>query len=422
MNRKPILGVMVNFVDIVHWEILGELAVCVYRHCLWIDRAQIWHYFKKAHIYTQARFGLKNIMTMKTMHLDTAAEIRKGEELDLEKLNSYLREKHTEIGEVKSVRQFHGGFSNLTYQLETSDKAYVLRRPPIGANIKTAHDMEREFRLLGMIRKDYLKVPRPILYCGENEVIGNEFYIMEKITGVILKPHPKIAGKIPSTLSKKIAENTISELTNIHSINLKKTGLSKIGKPEGYVERQVSGWSKRYINAQTDEVAPIDFLLKWLPDNIPNIFRPGFIHNDFKLDNLILNPNKMEEIVAVLDWEMATVGDTLMDLGLAMCYWVEKTDYPVIKKINPYLALSENISREEALDLYFQKKGEEPVNMLFYYAFGCFKLAVVLQQIYARYAKGFNKNPIVAGFPHILAGIAENGMKAVKLGRISALS
>ena len=232
---------------------------------------------------------------------------------------------------------------------------------------------------------------------------------MEKVNGTILKPRQSKKGEVGEAVARKIAESLLDNLAEIHSLDLKISGLDQIGKPEGYIRRQVEGWIGRYRKSQTDDIAALEQLIEWLPGQMPDKEVVGFIHNDYKLDNIVLNPEKPEEIVAVLDWEMATVGDILMDVGLAMCYWVEPWDHPVIQMFNPYSAFEKNISREEAQKRYEKSYGNELGDLLFYYVFGCFKLAVILQQIYARYVKGQNKNPQVAQFIHMLTAFAENG-------------
>src|SRR5579863_4515860 len=217
---------------------------------------------------------------------DQSATVRTGEELDREKLNLYLRESAPEIGEVLEISQFPGGFSNLTYCLKTSGKEYVLRRPPFGANIKSAHDMGREFRVLSLLKGHYPYIPSPVLYCETEEVIGAPFYIMERLEGVILRASNAPKLKLPAEVLHKTSQALVDNLVVLHSLDIQATGLIQLGKPEGYVPRQVEGWIKRYYNSETDKIETLDALAGWLRNNIPPEQSPAFIHNDYKYDNV----------------------------------------------------------------------------------------------------------------------------------------
>jgi len=348
--------------------------------------------------------------------LDKAQKVHDGETLDIKKLNTYLEGHLSHFEKITAVKQFPGGYSNLTYLLKTTTKEYVLRRPPKGANIKSAHDMHREFEVLSLLQPVYDKIPYPVCYCDDVDVIGSPFYMMERIKGIILR------NKIPSGLSlsdshfKQLSTQTIDNLLALHQLDINKTGLAKLGNPEGYVSRQVSGWIKRYFNAETDTINGMNQAAEWLQNSIPQTQSNAFIHNDYKYDNLILDADTLN-IKAVLDWEMATVGDPLMDLGTTLAYWVQKEDSMALHAFN-LTWVDGNLTRKEVMTYYGSKSRLDLNNILFYYVFGCFKLGVIAQQIYARYKKGFTKDPRFAGLIYVVNACADNAQKAIKFNRI----
>ncbi len=324
---------------------------------------------------------------------DQSKQVRKGEELDIPKLEDFLRNNLEGYNGPLSVEQFPSGFSNLTYLLRSDDHQMVLRRPPFGANIKSGHDMSREFTVLSKLQSFYEKAPRPLLFCEDEAVMGASFYIMERVEGVILRAFmPK--EMIPDAAKMKgIADAVIHTFAELHEVDYKQAGLADFGKPEGYILRQVEGWTRRYFKAKTDEVPAVENAAQWLAENTPNPTPATLIHNDFKYDNLVLDAEDWTKVEAVLDWEMATIGDPLMDLGTLLSYWVNPNDPPFMKQLNlSPTFLPGNPSRQEIVEQYAQKRGMRIENMTFYYAFGLFKLAVIAQQIYARYKKGFTKD------------------------------
>lgn len=347
---------------------------------------------------------------MTELQIDTSKPIRLGEELDVNALNIYLREYAPEVEKVIEISQFPGGFSNLTYCLKTTNREYVLRRPPFGANIKGGHDMGREFRVLSFLQGHYNKTPTPITFCETDDVLGAPFYIMERIQGVILRTTnaPKL-NLAPETL-RKICEAIIDNQVILHSLDIEKTGLIQLGKPEGYVQRQVEGWIKRYYDAETDKIADLDATAEWMQSHQPTEQAPAFLHNDYKHDNIILNPHNLSEILGVLDWEMATVGDPLMDLGATLAYWTEANDLDVMKMFN-FTWLPGNLMRQEVIHRYAEKSGRDLSNIAFYYVFGLYKNATIAQQIYARWKQGFSKD---ARFGGLLPVIQAMGRKAVQ--------
>ena len=344
---------------------------------------------------------------------DAPRPVRAGEELDLTRLNEYLDEQAPNMGLVLDVRQFSGGFSNLTYWLKTTTREYVLRRPPAGANIKGGHDMGREFRVLSLLKGQYDKIPEPIVYCESTAVLGVPFYVMERIPGVILRASMAPTLNLVPVLMRQLAETLIDNLVAIHSLDIQASGLVQLGKPEGYIQRQVEGWSKRYQAAETDKIPAMDHVGDWLQQNYPAEQVPAFLHNDYKYDNVLLAPDATTGeptpvIKGVLDWEMATVGDPLMDLGATLAYWSEATDSPAYKNFN-LTWLPGSLTRQEVVNRYAERSGRDLSNILFYYVFGLYKNAVIAQQIYARWKQGHSQD---ARFGHLLPMIIELANKA----------
>jgi aminoglycoside phosphotransferase (APT) family kinase protein len=320
---------------------------------------------------------------------------RDEERLDLARLAPYLREALSAPGAEVEVLQFPGGHSNLTYLVRVGGRELVLRRPPFGSKVKTAHDMSREMRILERLAPVYPRAPRPVHFCADEAVLGARFYLMERIPGVILR---RGAAVDPDT-ARRLSGELVDALVELHALDWRAIGLGDLGHPEGYVERQVTGWSKRYLDAQTDDVPEMTEVAAWLAAHRPASPRATVIHNDFKYDNLVLDPADPTRVVGVLDWEMATVGDPLMDLGTVLCYWVEATDPPeVLAFAFGPTAAPGSLTRRELAERYGEKTGRDLGHLAFYHGFGLFKTAVVAQQIYYRYKQGLTHDPRFAAF------------------------
>jgi aminoglycoside phosphotransferase (APT) family kinase protein len=325
--------------------------------------------------------------------IDQPAVVRPGEELDAGRLETYLRTQFPDLDGPLRISQFPKGFSNLTYMLEIGERKLVLRRPPFGANIKTAHDMGREYNILSHLHKVYSKAPQALLYCADQAVIGAPFYVMERVQGIILRNTlPEAAMPHPETM-RNIADSVIDNLAALHAVDYEAAGLAALGRPAGYVQRQIGGWTKRYHNAKTDDIPEIERVAAWLTEHMPPESGAALIHNDYKYNNLILDANDWTRIVAVLDWEMSTLGDPLMDLGTSIGYWIEPDDPPAMQvlQFSPTVWPG-NPSREELVARYAQKSGRDVSNIVYYYVYGLFKLAVVVLQIYRRYKLGYTQD------------------------------
>ncbi|MFN6089616.1 MAG: phosphotransferase family protein [Cyclobacteriaceae bacterium] len=343
--------------------------------------------------------------------LDQPSSIRIGEELNQETLATYLNEHR--IAKEISIQQFPSGYSNLTYLIKTEEEEYILRRPPFGANIKSAHDMEREFNVLSLLQKaGFTKVPEPILFCADESVMGAKFYLMKRVNGVILRNRVPKGMTIDPVTFKQLSKSAIDQLVQLHQLDIKSTGLDQLGKPEGYVQRQVEGWIKRYRNAQTDEIAGMNEAVEWMQKNVPTSAKASFIHNDYKYDNLVLNPDNLTEIKAILDWEMATVGDPLMDVGTTLAYWAEANDSDALKPFN-LTWMPGNMTRNEMANYYAEKSQTNIDDIVFYYVFGSFKVGVICQQIYHRYKQGYTQDPRFASLIYVIKACGENARRAI---------
>ncbi len=341
------------------------------------------------------------------------------EALDTESLSAYLSTRLGHGSTEFDVRQFPGGSSNLTYLVTIGDEEYVLRRPPFGNTVKTAHDMQREFEVLSKLSAVYAPAPKPILFCDDDSVIGSEFYVMERRRGLIIRGKAPAAMERSGELQRAVCMAFLRNLSDLHRLDYAAAGLGELGKPEGYCRRQVEGWTKRYFAAKTDEHPELEAAIKWLNANIPTESGASLVHNDYKFDNVMLDPDDLTRITAVLDWEMVTIGDPLMDLGTTLGYWMSPDAGEEMMRMpfNPYVLMS-NVSRQQLVDMYAEASGRDVSNILYYYVFGTFKIAVICQQIFARYVKGFTKDERFAGFDTFVAAlgrIAENAVETKSL-------
>lgn len=344
--------------------------------------------------------------------LDHAGAVRAGEELDVARLEPVLLAALPGVQGPLLVEQFARGYSNLTYLLRLGERDLVLRRPPFGANIKGGHDMGREVRILRGLEDVYPKAPRPLFYSEDESILGAPFYVMERVRGVILRTHlPPGLTVTPATM-RGICTTLVDTLAELHAVDYAAVGLGDLGRPEGYVERQVRGWSQRYANARTNELLDMDRTATWLADHLPPARGAALIHNDFKLDNLVLDPANLQQVRAVLDWEMATIGDPLMDLGTTLGYWVEATDLPELQLIG-LSTFPGSLRRPEVVARYAAMTGSDVSNVVYYYVFGLFKIAVIAQQIYFRYCQGHTQDRRFAALDTVVAACARMAAAAI---------
>ena len=351
--------------------------------------------------------------------IDIPSSVRQGEELDAAKLSRYVQSQVADFGRIIEIKQFPGGYSNLTYFLKTDrNTEYVLRRPPFGAkHIKGGHDMGREFRVLSLLKAaGYAKIPAPVLFCEDESILDCPFYVMERVQGVVLRAQTAPKMNISEDTMRQMSEALVDNMVALHGLDIHATGLSNLGKPEGYIQRQVEGWQKRYGQSQTDEIPAMVQVYEWLAAKMPPDGEPTLIHNDYKYDNIILNASNLGEIVAVLDWEMCTVGDPLMDVGTSLSYWAETNDDAFLKSFN-FTWLPGNLTRQEFAQRYAEKSGRNVSNLLYFYVFGLFKNAVVIQQIYARWKNGFSKDERFAGLLRGVEALSQRAQAAIASGQ-----
>ena len=351
---------------------------------------------------------------------DEATAIRQGEELDILKLREYLDVHLGKAeGEVR-LHQFPSGNSNLTYLLKWGNTEYVLRRPPFGTKAKSAHDMSREFRILSRLQPHYSYCPKVILFADDPQVMGSDFYLMERLEGIIVrKDLPKEIG-FGAKEMHQLCQSLMTVHLQLHQIDYEKIGLADLGKPEGYVERQVQGWSKRYQNSKTEDAPSCVEIMQWLAEKMPkDSTHSSIIHNDYKLDNVILNPQNPLEIIGVLDWEMATLGDPLMDLGSSIAYWVEANDPPSMQSFRMAPTHVEGaMKREELIAYYSENSGISIENFDFYYCFGLFRLAVIAQQIYYRFYHGQTQDQRFSMMIHGVRGLEQQARHLINNSKL----
>ncbi|NNJ73498.1 MAG: phosphotransferase family protein [Enterobacterales bacterium] len=338
------------------------------------------------------------------MTIDMAGTVRDEDALPLDTIKAYLCNVLDDFNGTENldILQYPAGASNLTYELKLPSRSIILRTAPKGANIKSAHDMGREFQVLSRLGKHFTYCPRPVAHCTDDSVIGREFYLMEKIEGMI--PRQKMPTDYQPEQLTALCQQMMDIQLELHQIDIKDTGLIEMGKPIGYVERQVTGWCERYRNARTDDVPDGNALMTWLTDHQPDdsyakAEQASFIHNDYKLDNIVLDSHQPDRIISVLDWEMATVGDPLMDLGNSMAYWINANDSGPMQHLALMPTRDEGmLTREGLVDYYLSNSGLSIKSFDYYHCFGLFRLAVIAQQIYKRYKEGKTTNPKFAAF------------------------
>jgi aminoglycoside phosphotransferase (APT) family kinase protein len=351
--------------------------------------------------------------------LDHPAAIRPGEELDLARLEPYLRREFPGDAGALVVRQFPSGHSNLTYSLSLGARELVLRRPPFGSKVKSAHDMSREFRVLSKLHSVYAPAPEVLLYCDDDSVIGAPFYMMNPIHGIILRRHVPPGLDFPVEKARRLGESFVDNLIRLHRVDYKAGGLTVLGKPEGYLERQVRGWTERYYGSKTHDYHEVEKIAAWMLQRMPSTSGVSLIHNDYKYDNVVLDSNDITAIVGVLDWEMCTIGDPLTDLGTTLAYWVDATDPEELQK-TPWgpTNVPGSLTRVEIVNDYARKTGTDASQIAFYLTFARFKLAVIVQQIYYRYHQGLTKDERFASMPDTIQMLLRASLHSAQTGRI----
>lgn len=350
--------------------------------------------------------------------IDDTIEVRKDEKFDYKIIGEFLKNKlpGTENPDNLTVRQFGGGAANLTYLLDYKTHQYVLRRPPLGPVAKSAHDMGREYKVLSVLHKSFPCAPQAFAY-SDDKLIGTPFFIMERKKGVVIRTKfPSIYDGVQNA-ARDMSKALIDTLVDFHKVNYKDMGLADLGKPEGFISRQIEGWYKRWNASKLEENKDMNWVYDWLKNNQPEDTRHALIHNDYKLDNVMYGFNNPGKLVGVFDWDMCTLGDPLSDLGSLLTYWSSPTDPSYFKKaaMMPTDADLGFYTRSELVSRYAQKSGVSVDRINFYHSLGLFRLVVIIAQIYYRYMNKQTQDVRFAAFgkmipliSHAARDVAEN--------------
>lgn len=333
--------------------------------------------------------------------------MRPDEQLDMRRLGDYLAGKLPGSDQTLAVRQFGGGAANLTYLLDYGAQQYVLRRPPLGPVAASAHDMGREYRVLSVLHQAYPYAPRAFLFCDDLSVIGAPFFVMERRQGVVVRrTMPEAYAAMPNA-ARRMSEALVDALAAFHAVDYDALGLGGLGKPTGFIDRQIEGWYRRWHAAKTADLPDMDAVYAWLKANQPANTRVSLVHNDYKLDNVMLAAGDPGRVVAVFDWDMCTLGDPLADLGALLTYWTEPSDPPYLQA-TAMMPLGEPgfLSRAELVARYAAKSGRAVEAIDFYHALGLFRLTVIVAQIYIRYARGQTQDSRFAAMEFMIPALA----------------
>ena len=352
--------------------------------------------------------------------VDGASEVREEDSFDVDAVREWLKGQGTDLSDEVEVRQFGGGASNLTYSLRDGTHDLILRRPPSGQKARGAHDMAREYRIQDGLAEVFPLVPEMVALCEDESVIGAEFYLMQRVPGIIPRRDFPPGVSLDEEQTRALCTNALDVLIDLHRVDVDSTPLASMNKGEGYVERQISGWSKRFRNAHTEDVGDFETVMAWLAEHQPDDVASCLIHNDFRFDNLVLDAEDPTRPVGVLDWEMATVGDPLMDLGGTLAYWVRDDDDEFFRMFRRQPTnLPGMLSREEVVDYYCSAMGVEmtPERWRFYEVFGLFRLGVIAQQIYYRYFHGQTSNEAYAIFGPAARHLEERCNRIIEAAR-----
>ena len=345
-------------------------------------------------------------------NLDTIP-VRSDETFDENRLREYLTGKLDGSSNDMSVRQFGGGKANLTYLLDFESYQYVLRRPPIGPLAPTAHDMSREFKVLSVLHKSFPYAPKAFHFCEDLEIIGSPFFIMERKVGEVIRK------KLPDNFYNQkdgpelISEQLIRTLAKFHQVNYYDLGLEDLGKPIGFVERQVNGWKKRWDNAKHQDIDNVEKIYYWLIENIPNTNQFSIVHNDYKLDNVMFDNDNPGKITAVFDWDMCSLGDPLCDLGSLLSYWCTPYDSILFQQASTMPIDERFFSRERLVDEYARISGFDITNIRFYHVLGLYRLIGIAAQIYIRFLRGQTKDKRFTIFGDMINLVSKHGIEII---------
>jgi len=346
-------------------------------------------------------------------------DVRKGEELDAGAVDAALKSVLPDLKGKPRVAQYSSGASNLTYALDYPERRLVLRRPPFGTKPKSGHDMHREYRVMTAL-KGRIPVPETLFYTDDKDIIGAEFYVMERIEGHLIHQFIPKDWNWSSKEGAKLCENFFQTLVDLHQIDYEAVGLMNFGKPEGYIERQFTGWNRRFENAWTDDVDKFEDVRKWLLDNMPKAeMGAGILHGDYRIDNCILNLENPTQIDAILDWEISALGDPMMDLGNTLSYWIDDDDPEFMNLMVRQPSKAQGMMRrKDILEFYGDRTGADISNFQVYYVYGIWRLAVIIQQIYYRYYHGQTDNPKFKSYGQMTSALGELARMKIKTGTL----
>ncbi|HNB54191.1 MAG TPA: phosphotransferase family protein [Anaerolineales bacterium] len=336
--------------------------------------------------------------------------IRSDEHLDEARLAEYLRGKLPDADGTLAIRQFGGGAANLTYLLTFEHREFVLRRPPLGPVAPSAHDMAREYRVLSVLHQAFPPAPQAFHFCDDPAIIGAPFFVMERRKGVVIRrtllDEYQSIPEAPQRLSRALVDT----LADFHAVDFHALGLSDLGKPDGFLSRQIEGWNKRWHGAKLHDLPEMDAVYAWLRSNIPLTSEVTLVHNDYKLDNVMLAPTDPGRVVAVFDWDMCTLGDPLSDLGALLTYWTGPEDPPLMQEIaRTFMPVGDSrfFTRTELVACYAERSGRDVSNVRFYHVLGLFRLAVIIAQIYIRYFRGQTKDQRFEAFGSMIPFVVQ---------------
>jgi len=351
--------------------------------------------------------------------LDHPTAMRAGEELPLAALEKFLLRYFPASTGPLTAEQFPSGHSNLTYLVRFGHREMILRRPPFGSKVKSAHDMGREYRVLSKLHSAYPQAPKVLLFCDDNSIVGSPFYLTEPIRGIILRKDPPDGLNFSPEVAQRLSESFVDNLAHLQSLDYRAIGLGDLGKPQGYLERQVRGWIDRYRGSQTHDLPEVERIAAWVIEHMPPMREATLIHNDYKYDNMVLDPNDVTKIIGLLDWEMCTIGDPLSDLGTALAYWVDAKDSNDLQQVRWCPSnYPGSLTRVQLVEKYALATGRDVSSMAFYLAFARFKVAVILQQIYYRYHLGLTQDQRFASLPRKIETLLQASLRAAETGAI----
>lgn len=347
-------------------------------------------------------------------------DIRQGESLDVAAVDNALKASVKGLSGEPVVRQYPSGASNLTYALDYPDRSLVLRRPPFGKTPKSGHDMFREYRIMRDLKPVFSTVPDVLFYTDDETIIGAEFYVMDKVNGhIIHNDIPKNWGW-GEAQTRKLCENFFQNLVDLHNVDYKAAGLSDFGRPDGYVQRQILGWNRRFEKSWTDDIEKFEDVQQWLVDNMPKRETGvSILHGDYRIDNCILSQADPTQIDAILDWEISALGDPLMDLGNTLSYWIEAGDPATMQMMVRQPSTAKGMmTRQDILNFYAERTGADVSNFQFYYVYGLWRLAVIIQQIYARYKRGFTQDERFKAYGMMTTGLGQLSRHKIQTGKL----